>query len=129
MKLLDTLKQKAREMKRELYVVYLCMKHPRTPWYTKALIGIVLAYALSPIDLIPDFIPVLGLLDDLLLVPLGIALALKSIPEDVRDAMHAQAESELDEKKNLKSNWIAAAIIVLIWLLAAFLILKSCVFK
>lgn len=105
------------------------MKHPRTPWYTKALIGIVLAYALSPIDLIPDFIPVLGLLDDLLLVPLGIALALKSIPEDVRDAMHAQAESELDEKKNLKSNWIAAAIIVLIWLLAAFLILKSCVFK
>lgn len=80
---IQTLKSKTKEMKKHLGVLYLAFKDKRTPWYAKALIGIVISYALSPIDLIPDFIPVFGYLDDLILVPVGIALAIKLIPDDV----------------------------------------------
>jgi uncharacterized membrane protein YkvA (DUF1232 family) len=67
------MRDRARVLKREIYALYLVARHPRTPWYAKVLAGAVVAYALSPIDLIPDFIPVLGFLDDLIIVPLGIA--------------------------------------------------------
>src|SRR3982074_1501778 len=83
MTLVQTLKARARELKRETYVLYLAVKDPRTPWYAKAVAGAVVAYALSPIDLIPDFIPVIGYLDDLIVVPLGIALVIKLVPASV----------------------------------------------
>src|SRR5438874_12532974 len=83
MTLVQTLKARARELKRETYVLYLAVRDPRTPWYARAVAAAVVAYALSPFDLIPDFIPVLGYLDDLIVVPLGIALALKLVPDPV----------------------------------------------
>ena len=83
MSLLAALKVRARALKRESYALYLAVRDPRTPWYARAVAGAVVAYAFSPFDLIPDFIPVIGLLDDVILVPLGIALALKLIPTAV----------------------------------------------
>ena len=77
------LQEKAASLKKEAYALYIAARDPRVPWYAKAFLGLVLAYALSPIDLIPDFIPLLGYLDDLILIPLGITLALKMIPAQV----------------------------------------------
>jgi len=90
-------KRRAGQLKAEVYALYLACKDPRVPWYAKALTAAVVCQALSPIDLIPDFIPVLGYLDDLLLVPLGIALALKMIPEDVMDECREQAREALGQ--------------------------------
>lgn len=81
--LLESLKQRARELKREAHALYLAARHPQTPWYAKVLAAGIAAYALSPIDLIPDFVPILGYLDDLILIPAGIALAVRLIPESV----------------------------------------------
>ena len=78
--MLETLKARAKDLKREAYALYIAAGDPRVPWYAKAFLGLVLAYAFSPIDLIPDFIPVLGYLDDLVLIPLGITLALRIDP-------------------------------------------------
>jgi len=80
---LDKLRARVVHLKKETHALYLASRHPRTPWYAKAFIAAVVAYAVSPIDLIPDFIPVLGYLDDLVLVPLGIAVALRMIPPPV----------------------------------------------
>jgi uncharacterized membrane protein YkvA (DUF1232 family) len=80
---IETWKQKARELRTETYALYLAVKDPRVPWYAKFSAVCVVAYALSPIDLIPDFIPVLGYVDDLILIPLGIALTIRMIPPDV----------------------------------------------
>ena len=76
-------RKRAGELKTETYALYLAYKHPKVPWYAKGLAACVVAYALDPIDLIPDFIPVLGVLDDLILVPLGISIVIKMIPADV----------------------------------------------
>jgi uncharacterized membrane protein YkvA (DUF1232 family) len=97
--------------------LYLAYKHPLTPWYAKAFAGLVIAYAFSPIDLIPDFIPVLGYLDDMILIPFGIALALKMIPEDVMTESRTQAQNDLAEGKPV--NRIAGVVIVLIWIALA----------
>src|SRR5919199_5573111 len=83
MALLDRLKARARGLTRETYALYLVARDPRTPWYAKLIAAAVVAYALSPLDLIPDFVPVLGYLDDLILVPLGIALVLRLVPTEV----------------------------------------------
>lgn len=80
---LEKLKEKGHKAQKELYVLYLAFKHKDTPWYAKALTAVIISYALSPIDLIPDFIPVLGYLDDLILIPAGIAFAIKLIPKEV----------------------------------------------
>ena len=80
---LTKLKQRARLLKTQTFALYLAYQHPATPWYAKFFAGLVAAYAFSPIDLIPDFIPVLGYLDDLILIPLGVTLALKMIPTEV----------------------------------------------
>ena len=104
-----------RQLKRESYTLYLALRHPHTPWYARLVVACVVAYAFSPIDLIPDFIPVLGYLDDLILVPMGIALALRLIPTSVLDECR-QAAAQAHEKP---TNWLAAAVIVLIWLLIA----------
>ena len=78
--MLKKIKAKATQLKREIVALYLAGRDPRTPWYAKAMIAAVVAYALSPIDLIPDFIPILGYLDDLVLLPIGIWLAIRMIP-------------------------------------------------
>jgi len=89
--LIEVWKQRAKKLKREVQALALAYQHPETPWYAKVFAGMVIAYSLSPIDLVPDFIPVLGYLDDLILVPLGIALAVRMIPAEVMDDCRAQA--------------------------------------
>jgi len=120
---LAKLKDTANLLKEETYAIYLAYRHPRTPWYAKILAAVVVAYAFSPIDLIPDFIPVLGYLDDLILVPLGIALVIKMIPADIMDACRAQARMEMQGEKPV--NWIAAGVIILIWVGVITLILDK----
>jgi uncharacterized membrane protein YkvA (DUF1232 family) len=105
-------RQRARQLKRETYALYLAYRDPRVPWYAKLLAACVVAYAFSPIDLIPDFIPVLGTLDDLVLIPLGIALSLKLIPPQVMAECRARA-AEMEGKP---TTWAAAAVIVAIWI-------------
>ena len=105
-------RQRARQLKRETYALYLAYRDPRVPWYAKLLAACVAAYAFSPIDLIPDFIPVLGALDDLVLVPLGIALSVKLIPPQVMAECRARAAAAENEPK----SWVAAMMIVAIWI-------------
>ena len=112
-------KQKARQLQQEVYALFLAMTDPRVPWYAKALAATVIAYAVSPIDLIPDFIPVLGYLDDLILIPAGIALVIKLVPGDVL----ADCRSRAGEGRIPAGfGWIAAAVIVLLWALLAWMI-------
>jgi uncharacterized membrane protein YkvA (DUF1232 family) len=99
-------------LKRELFTLHLAAGDPRTPWYAKAFVVCVVAYALSPIDLIPDPIPILGYLDDLLLLPLAIYLALKLIPEPVLAQCRRKA---VGMNVTLPKSYVAAAAIVLIW--------------
>ena len=110
-------KQRARRLKMETYAIYLAYKDPRVPWYARLLIAFVVAHTFSPIDLIPDFIPILGYLDDLVIAPLGIALALKMIPQDVLAECREKAQAAIGQDK--PTNWAAAAVIVAIWLLVA----------
>jgi uncharacterized membrane protein YkvA (DUF1232 family) len=102
-------------------MLYLAYKDPRIPWYAKVIIVATVAYSLSPIDLIPDFIPIIGYLDDLFIVPVGIALSIKMIPKEVLEEYRQKAKAE---PISTKSKWVVAVIIVLIWLFAAFLIFK-----
>jgi uncharacterized membrane protein YkvA (DUF1232 family) len=105
-------RQRARLLKAETYALYLAYRDPRVPWYAKVITACVVAYALSPIDLIPDFIPVLGYLDDLALVPLGIALALRLIPPHVMAECRARARAA----EARPANRAAAVAIVAIWI-------------
>ena len=107
----------ARRLKRETYTLYLAYRDPRVPWYARVVAACVVAYAFSPIDLIPDFIPVLGYLDDLVLVPLGIALAIRLIPPPVLADCRARAAARLDTPRPV--NWLVAALIVAVWLALA----------
>lgn len=108
-------KERARQVKADTYTLYLAYKDPRVPWYAKVFAACVVGYAFSPIDLIPDFIPVFGYLDDLVVVPLGIALALKMIPQTVLEECREQAVATLREEK--PGSWVTGAVIVAIWLL------------
>src|SRR5215468_1791883 len=92
---LDRWKELARKLKREVYTLYLAYRDPRTPWYGKVFAALVVAYAFSPIDLIPDPIPILGYLDDLVLVPIGVAIAVRLIPSVVLEESRAKAEEVL----------------------------------
>ncbi|MDF2630540.1 MAG: hypothetical protein K0R39_4371 [Symbiobacteriaceae bacterium] len=109
-----SLKQRARRLKSETYAVYLASRDPRVPWYAKVVVACVVAYALSPIDFIPDFIPILGYLDDIILVPVGIALAIRLIPPEVMAECRARAAAPHDRR----TSWAAAAVIIAIWLAA-----------
>ena len=104
----------ARLIRRDAHALFLAARDPRVPWYAKALAIAVAAYALSPIDLIPDFIPVLGYLDDLIIVPAGIALVVKMIPPHVMAEHRELAEAALERP----TSRMAAAVIVGIWLLS-----------
>jgi uncharacterized membrane protein YkvA (DUF1232 family) len=114
-------KQKSDQIKTETKALYLAYVHPKTPWYAKVCMAMVLGYALSPIDLIPDFIPILGYLDDLLIVPAGIYLTLKMIPKPI---MLECREKALTVQLSTKAKWIMVGIIVTIWILLIFLIVK-----
>jgi len=96
--------------------LYLAARDPRVPWYAKAMAGCVAAYALSPIDLIPDFIPVLGYLDDLVIVPLGIMLAVRLVPREVLAELRIEAERRAASRPASRT---AAIVIVTIWIVAA----------
>ena len=115
--MLEAIKSRARLLKSEAYALYLAYRDPRTPWYAKVWAAIVVGYAFSPVDLIPDFIPILGYLDDLVLIPLGVWLALKLIPAEVMVDCREQAKVKLSSGK--PKSWIAAAMITLIWLTSA----------
>lgn len=114
-RILDSWKQKVRQLKQETYALYLAYQDPRVPWTAKLVVMCIVGYALSPIDLIPDPIPILGQLDDLILIPLGIALAIRLIPSDVLDECRERAAIELQQ--NRPTNRVAGAIIVAIWAL------------
>jgi uncharacterized membrane protein YkvA (DUF1232 family) len=124
--LLERLKVRAADLRRETYALYLAFREPAVPWYAKAFTALVVGYALSPVDLIPDFIPVLGYLDDLVLIPAGIALARRLIPAEVLADCRARAEKELAGKK-LTSRW-AGAVILLLWAGVLFLAARAIFF-
>lgn len=109
----ERLRRGARHLRSNLGACVLAARHPRVPWLARCLAIAVLAYAASPIDLIPDFIPVLGLLDDLILVPLGLWLVWRLVPPAVWAECQARAETEAG---TLSPNWIAATCVVMLWL-------------
>jgi uncharacterized membrane protein YkvA (DUF1232 family) len=112
--MLDRLKVRADGLKTEVMAIYFAYRDPRTPWLAKVLALLVAAYALSPIDLIPDFIPVLGYLDDLIIVPAGIALVLRMIPEEIMARARGKALTLREGSGGI--HWLGALIVVLAWL-------------
>lgn len=122
MALLEKIKQQAHRLKAETFTLYLAARHPATPWLAKLLIAGVVAYAFSPIDLIPDFIPVIGYLDDLVIVPLGIALAIKTVPPEVLADCRSRAQESMLHARPV--SHVAGAVIVLVWLALATLCIR-----
>jgi uncharacterized membrane protein YkvA (DUF1232 family) len=113
----------AKKLKKQIYILYLAYKDERVTWYAKLFTACVVAYAFSPIDLIPDFIPILGYLDDIIIVPLGIMLALKMLPKSVIRNCTERAEELM--KAGKPKNWIVGSIIIIIWtLLFAWIFIK-----
>ena len=113
---LQTLRSRARALKTETLALYLAARDPRTPWVARLIVAVVVAYALSPIDLIPDWIPVLGYLDDLILVPLGIALAIRLIPPPVLAECREKARARV--RVATRSGCVIAAIVA-VWIALA----------
>jgi uncharacterized membrane protein YkvA (DUF1232 family) len=114
---IEDFKKRLRHLEDETVALYLAARHPDTPWYAKVLVAGIVAYALSPIDLIPDFIPVLGYLDDLILIPLGIAVAIKMIPPQVLAECRTRAQASMPGGKPVSR--IGAVGIVGMWILLA----------
>jgi len=123
MKLIRILKQKAKSLKSESYALAFAYQDNRTPWYAKFLIVITLGYLLSPIDLIPDFIPVLGYLDDLIILPLLITISIKLIPQEVLVESREKAKQHFENKK--KSAWWFAVLIIAFWLTIVILFVRK----
>jgi uncharacterized membrane protein YkvA (DUF1232 family) len=115
MRIVDMLRKRARLLKADTYALYLAYRDLRTPWYARVWIGLVVAYALSPLDLIPDFIPVLGLVDDLILVPLGLTVAIRMLP----DGVLADSRERVRAGTGPPISRVGLAIVVGIWLLSA----------
>lgn len=107
----------ARHLRLEVYALYLAYRDPRVPWHARAFAACVVGYAFSPIDLIPDFIPVIGYLDDLILIPLGVKVALSMIPMQVMAESREKAQAVFAQGKPV--NRVAAVVIISIWLLLA----------
>jgi len=127
MKALDRWKRWARSLKLEAYTLYLACKDSRLPWHAKAFAALVAGYAFSPIDLIPDPIPVLGYLDDLLLVPLGVLVARQMVPKPILDECRERAQVLVQQGKPV--NRTAAVIIVALWVLAVAALIQFMVRK
>jgi len=119
-KLVWNAKQWARSIKRDVHAVWLAARDPRTPWFAKALALGVAAYAVSPIDLIPDFIPVLGYVDDIIIVPLGIWLVVKLIPPEVMNE-HRETAAKATERPVSR---MAAGLFIAIWIVCATLLVS-----
>lgn len=115
------LRQWARKLKNEVIAIYFVMKHPETPLYAKIFTAIIVGYALSPIDLIPDFIPILGYVDEAILLPLAIALVIKMIPAHILSACREEATTNPPATK--PKIWVAAYVIVMLWLVLLYLLL------
>jgi len=124
--MLENLKSRARALKNEAFAVYLAAKDPRTPWYAKALIFFVVAHTFSPIDLIPDFIPILGYLDDLIITPGGLWLAVRMIPPEVLEEARKTAAAQGFDRR---VGYVGMAIIILVWIVIlagiVYLIIKA----
>jgi len=112
---IEKFKDKIRKLKKEVKALYLVSKRRDVPWYAKLVVILVVGYALSPIDLIPDFIPIFGYLDDLILLPIGIAFAIRLIPKDIMEECRKQTENTSKEGKTI--NLVGAGIIIVIWFL------------
>ena len=122
---MKSLQQRAKQLKTDIPAVFLALKRKETPWYAKVVAGLTVGYALSPIDLIPDFIPVLGYLDDLIILPALVALTVRMIPQEVMAQCRAEAEGMWSNGK--PKRWYYAVPIVLVWLLIVFLIVRAVV--
>ncbi|ALC88948.1 hypothetical protein AM500_03375 [Bacillus sp. FJAT-18017] len=109
----NKIKAWAKQLKRKIFILYFAYRDERVPWYTKVFTAVIVAYAFSPIDLIPDFIPILGYLDEVILLPIAIWLAMKMIPKAVLSDCEVKAEQLM--KNGKPKNWIAGLIIILIW--------------
>ena len=118
---MSKLTERAKKLKTDVPAVFLALKEKRTPWYAKVLAAVIVIYALSPIDLIPDFVPVLGYLDDIVILPALIALCIKCIPRDVLNSCRLRAEGMWENGKPKK--WYYAIPFVLIWLAVVALII------
>ena len=119
--MLKSARQWARRLKRDVHALWLAGRDPRTPWYAKALAVAVAAYALSPLDLIPDFIPVLGWLDDLIIVPLGILLAVRLVPTEVMEE-HRRAAARAASRPGSR---VAAVLVALTWVAAGVVLARA----
>jgi uncharacterized membrane protein YkvA (DUF1232 family) len=119
--MMATWQERVRDLKRDVVAIAFAIRDPRVPWYAKAVGACVVAYALSPIDLIPDFVPVLGYLDDLVLVPLGLLLVLRLIPADIL-AEHRVTAAAVVERPVSRAG---AAVVIVVWVLAAVLLTFS----
>jgi len=122
--MIEKLKSRARILKNEAIAVYIAAKDPRTPWYAKALIFFVVAHTFSPIDLIPDFIPILGYLDDLIITPLGLALAIRLIPAEVLAEARGKAAGSSVERSVKVVGVVVIALTWIIILIAVFRLIK-----
>lgn len=121
--MLGNIKAKAKQLKKQIVIVYLAYMHKDVKWYKKTFLLLILLYAVSPIDLIPDFIPVLGYLDDIILIPLGIILAIKIIPKSIWEECKANAEKGISI--NSKYRKMGAVLITLIWVAVLILVIQN----
>src|SRR5918999_4954394 len=112
---LESWKSRARQLSAQTYALYLAYRHPRTPWYAKVFAALVVSYVFSPIDPIPDFIPVVGLLDEMVVVPIGVLIAAKMIPREVMEECQQKAREVAEGQKPVSR--VAAVVVVAVWLL------------
>jgi uncharacterized membrane protein YkvA (DUF1232 family) len=117
MRLIDTLKHWAQRIKQDALTLWFCARHPETPRTAKVVALLLAAYAFSPIDLIPDFIPVLGFLDEMILLPVGIAFCLRLIPQSIIAECRQSADNWIEQKRGKPRSYVAAICIVLLWVL------------
>jgi uncharacterized membrane protein YkvA (DUF1232 family) len=120
--MLGNLKSRAKQLKKQIVIVYLAYMHKDVKWYKKVFLLLILVYATSPIDLIPDFIPVLGMLDDIILIPLGVFIAIKIIPQSVWEECKFNAENGISIDNRYKK--MGAMLIALIWVIVLILVIK-----
>lgn len=119
---LKLVKAQAKKLKNEIQILHLACRDSRVPWYAKILAVFIIGYALSPIDLIPDFIPILGHLDDLIIVPAGIILLIKMVPSEVVDEYRGKIQSLPADKQ--PKNWLVATVVVFFWLVVIYVALR-----
>lgn len=115
------LKEKTKNIETDIYALYKAYRDPRVPWYVKLIILFLLGYFISPIDIIPDFIPVVGYIDDILIISLTIYLIIKLIPSEVFEDCRNKA---ICEPISVKSKWIVTFLIVIIWFIAIYIVLR-----